>query len=92
MSYTVKYSLVLLYPYATPCTDVPNYTSIFVKFALYAVTIFVGMIVADYLFDENIDYYMIDAYDRIVFRFRNIGYLGLGAGMSFLNCFAYVSV
>ena len=67
--------------HSIPYKDVPNYTSIFIKFALYAVTIFIGMVVADYVYDENMDYYFVDAYDRIILRFKNIGYLGLGAGM-----------
>ena len=62
-------------------TDLPNYTSILVKFGMYSATIFIGMIVADYISDESMEYYLIDAYDRILFRFKNIGYLGLGAGM-----------
>ena len=72
---------VPLFRHSVTYIDVPNYTSIFIKFAMYAVTIFIGMVVADYVYDESMDYYFVDAYDRIILRFKSIGYLGLGAGM-----------
>ena len=42
------------------------------------------MVVVDYIYDESMDYHMINAYDRLVARFKDIGYVGLAAGSSIL--------